>query len=73
MGQPASDFAYRSTKNGKVFITWRGKPARTLTGAEAARFLESCEGANESDLQHLMARCTGNFKRGNEKTPSRHR
>jgi len=50
-----------------VFITWRGKPARTLTGAEAARFLEACEGVDDDQQQREMARVTGNFKRGNER------
>lgn len=64
-------FDYRATKDGKVFITWHGKPARTLSGKEAAKFLRDVERIAEHDAQHLMARLTGNFKRGNEKVAKR--
>jgi hypothetical protein len=59
-----SDFAYRSTKDGKVFISRGGKDVTVLAGAQAERFLGRVE---REDPQLEMARVTGNYKRGNER------
>ena len=61
------DFSYRADKDGKVRIAWAGKSVVTLKGAKAQRFLAQADGADEEALQLLMARMTGNFKRGNER------
>lgn len=47
-----------------VVITHHGRVATTLRGARAAAFLEDVEAG---DPQELMARVTGNYKRGNER------
>lgn len=47
-----------------VVIRHHGRVATTLRGAAAARFLADVE---RSDPQQLMARVTGNYKRGNER------
>jgi hypothetical protein len=60
-------FAWSATKDGRVRISWRGKVVTTLAGDSAARFLEQVEGADEDAEQLLLARATGNFKRGNER------
>jgi hypothetical protein len=60
-------FAWSATKDGRVRITWRGKVVTTLAGEPAARFLEQVEHADEDAEQLLLARATGNFKRGNER------
>jgi hypothetical protein len=60
-------FSWASTKDGRVRVSWRGKVVTTLAGGAAARFLEQAEGAEEEAEQLLMARATGNFKRGNER------
>jgi hypothetical protein len=60
-------FAWQATKDGRVRLSWRGRVVTTLTGAPAARFLPEIEGADEDAAQLLMARATGNFKRGNER------
>ena len=62
-----SVFAYRATKDGKVFVSWQGRDVTTLAGAQAARFLDEAERADDEGAQLLMARVTGNFKRGNER------
>jgi hypothetical protein len=62
-----SAFSYRPRKDGSVAIFWRNRPARVLTGMLAARFLEAAPTASEDERQLLMARATGNFKRGNER------
>ena len=61
-------FAWASTKDGRVRISWRGKVVTTLAGNSAARFLEQVEGVDPEGEQLLMARATGNFKRGNERS-----
>ena len=63
----ASGFAYRTVKDGTVRISWNGRQVTTLAGAEARRFLTRAEGLGEAEAQLLMARVTGNFKRGNER------
>lgn len=68
MARPPSDFEFTAVR-GEVLITHRGRPATTLRGVAAERFLTDIE--NE-DLQELMARVTGNYKRGNERTARNH-
>jgi len=67
MTDPGDDFSFRSTADGRVLISWRGRQVVVLAGAKAKWFLERVEGATEAKLQLLMARATGNFKRGNER------
>lgn len=59
-------FAY-TVHGERVEIRHHGRPAATLRTAAARRFLEQIE---QGDPQLLMARVTGNYKRGNERTRS---
>ncbi len=52
-----------------VVVTHDGRRATTLRGAAARRFLEDVE---RDDPQEVMARVTGNYKRGNERTARDH-
>ncbi len=61
-------FSYRTTKDGRVFISWKARHVVTLKSKEADRFRTRCEGLDEEGLQLLMARMTGNFKRGYERS-----
>lgn len=63
MGTP-DGFDYTVRKNGEVVITHHGQTAATLRGRRAEQFLSKVDDANE---QQLMARVTGNYKRGNER------
>lgn len=54
---------------GEVRITHRGRHASTLRGAAVERFLAQIE---QGDPQDVMARATGNYKRGNERTAKEH-
>jgi hypothetical protein len=56
-------FSYVRRKNGDVVITHHGRRAAVLRGAPAERFISKL---TESNGQELMARATGNYKRGNE-------
>jgi len=60
------DFSYKATKSGKVFISWHGKQVKILAGKDAEKFMALAVGADE-EAQMLMAKRSGNFKRGNER------
>jgi hypothetical protein len=51
----------------EVHIAYRGRPAAVLRRAAAERFLARVASLDEDGAQQLMARVTGNFKRGNER------
>ncbi|WP_460937948.1 hypothetical protein [Phycicoccus ginsengisoli] len=52
-----------------VLITHRGRHATTLRGQRAIAFLDDVE---REDPQELMARLTGNYRRGNERAARNH-
>ncbi|MEQ8859967.1 MAG: hypothetical protein RIC56_15090 [Pseudomonadales bacterium] len=52
-------------------MTPRRYQIRQLTGQAAERFLANAARAEGRELQTLMARATGNFKRGNERLSKR--
>lgn len=60
-------FDYTATKDGRVLITWYGKHVTTLKGEKARKFLAQVDGLDEREAQLVMAKVTGNFKRGNER------
>jgi len=64
-------FFYQITKDKKVFISWRGRRVAILSGGKAENFIAGVENATELDAQLIMAKATGNFKRGNEKGRSK--
>ena len=53
----------------EIVIRHRGKDAVTLRGEAVAKFLEDVE---RGDPQDVMARATGNYRRGNERTARQH-
>ena len=60
-------FTFRQRRDGTVAIFWRRVPATVLTGKLAENFLAVSSDCSGQELQLLMAKATGNFKRGNEK------
>ncbi|TQR19856.1 hypothetical protein [Psychrobacillus vulpis] len=61
-------FSYQITKNKTVFLEYHGKQIKILKGKDAEKFLERIEEAeNEKEVQLILAKITGNFKRGNER------
>ena len=52
-----------------VVISHHGREAAVLRGEKAHQFVRDAE---SSDPQLLMARLTGNYKRGNERTAKSH-
>jgi hypothetical protein len=65
-------FSHRVRKNGDVEVLHRGRVASTLRGSAAQDFMAQLDAGSDSDAQQLMARITGNYKRGNERLASRH-
>jgi len=55
------------TKDHTVFLDYFGKQVKILKGKEAEKFLKRIYAAeNTTEEQLVMAKITGNFKRGNE-------
>ena len=63
-GEP---FSFQSRADGSVVIRYRAAPVTLLRGKAAERFSSRVAGADPATAQQLMARATGNFKRGNER------
>ena len=63
------DFSWARTKDGRVRISRDHRLVTTLAGPAAARFVNRVEDADPAAAQQLMARATGNYKRGNERWP----
>jgi len=62
-------FRFNVRKNGEVVISRHGRVAATLRGQRAEVFLDEIK---DVDAQELMARMTGNYKRGNERMSANH-
>ena len=63
----ADQFGWSLAKNGVVSIRWRGRVVTTLRGGDAARFQTRIAATDAAGAQMVMAKVTGNFKRGNER------
>jgi hypothetical protein len=59
-------FHYTQHKNEKVIIFWKGQQVKILKDKNALKFLSRISGADEITAQLIMAKATGNFKRGDE-------
>jgi len=55
------------TKDGQVRISYEGRLVSTLAGEQADRLGRRLERAEPAQVQLLLAKATGNFKRGNER------
>ncbi len=53
-------------------ITHHGRLATVLRGERAGRFLEAVRVADPEAAMELMARLTGNYRRGNERDAGLH-
>ena len=63
----AEIFSYRKSKENKVFIYWNNKQVMILKNKMAQKFIKQIEELDDRDKQLVMAKITGNFKRGNER------
>jgi hypothetical protein len=62
-------FEYSVRADGSVLVRHRGRTATTVRGSRAAEFLAEVE---RDDPQQVMARWTGQYRRGNERTAKHH-
>jgi hypothetical protein len=60
-------FSYRATKDGLVFLEFYGATVKTIARENAKKFLKKVVALEGLALQLVLAKLTGNFKRGNEK------
>ena len=61
-------FSYRKAKDNKVFIYWNNKQVMILKSTKAQKFIKNMESLDDREKQLVMAKITGNFRRGNERT-----
>jgi hypothetical protein len=66
---PSLGFHHETRKSGEVVISRDGNVVTTLRGPAAEKFLRDIE---HLDPQQVMARATGNYRRGNERDGRRH-
>lgn len=64
-------FSYKVHSDGKLFVYYGGKHVRTYKDKEAEKLVKQLSTATPEQEQLLLARVTGNFKRGNERKKSR--
>lgn len=67
MGLDDDPFDWRVTKNGQLLVSRGGRVVTTMRGTAAAKLQGQLDRANDDEAQHLLARATGNYKRGNER------
>ena len=60
-------FSYVTRSDGSIVIRYHAAPITILRGKSAERFVARAATADTAQAQQLMARATGNFKRGNER------
>jgi hypothetical protein len=63
------DFGYAVRADGSVSISHRGRAVTVVRGGRAAAFLAEVE---QDSPQEVMARWTGQYRRGNERTARNH-
>jgi hypothetical protein len=67
-GEP---FSYLSRSDGSIVVRYHDAPVTLLRGKAAAGFMARLSESDAAGAQQLMARATGNFKRGNERAAKR--
>ena len=65
----ANGFTWTRRANGDIVVNHHGRVATVLRGRKAEAFVEA---VGRGDDQAVMARVTGNYKRGNERAAGRH-
>jgi hypothetical protein len=60
-------FAYAVAKDGAVRISRAGAVVTVVAGERARRLAARLRAADPGETQQLLARATGNYRRGNER------
>ena len=66
-------FTYQESKDGSVHIAFMGRTIKHLGAIEAVKFLNRMDGADPRGQQLIMAKATGHFKHGNERSQKQER
>ena len=64
-------FSWFTRADGAIVVRYHQAPVTLLRGRAADRFATRIALADDAGAQQLMARATGNFMRGNERTGKR--
>lgn len=67
-----NQFSFNASKD-NVRIYWHDQLVKILSGAKAIDFLNEIDQLSEDETQLLLAKMTGNFRRGNEKMAKKSR
>jgi hypothetical protein len=62
-----SPFDYQITKNNKMILFYENKKIMILGEKESRKIIQKMNNKSEFEIQMILAKATGNFKRGNEK------
>ena len=65
-------FTFQATGSGDVRILRAGKAVTMVRGDRAKGLLEDLASADSAGQQQILARITGNYRRGNERQASAH-
>ena len=60
-------FGWRAVSGGQILVSRGRRVVTTVRGRAAAALLARLEQADEATVQQLLARATGNYRRGNER------
>lgn len=60
-------FSFQVLKDFRIRIFWNGKEVMVLNESAGKQFLRKIDSQSEKNVQLIMAKMTGNFKRGNER------
>lgn len=62
-----SPFDYQITKNNKMILFYENKKIMILGEKESRKISQKMNNKSKFEIQMILAKATGNFKRGNEK------
>ena len=61
-------FSATITRDNRVLVSWEGRQVVALTDAAASNVIDRLERAEDEEAEQMvLARATGNFKRGNKR------
>lgn len=61
-------FSWKILKNGKALVYWSGRLIKTLKERDCTKLKGLVEKGDEYEIQLFLAKMTGNFKHGNERS-----
>jgi len=64
----AEPFEWQVTADSRVLVSRGGRQVVVVAGARGSKLAAQLDTADDERAQQLLARATGNYKRGNERT-----